>query len=132
MTTDTNAIQKEQPWQQGASGNRQATSPRSLAYWRVAQYAVLLLGMALLTTLLYFPAIGLDIMWNGLIPIAPALVVIAPGLWRNICPMSTFSLLPHRFGFSRRRLLPRRWAGVLTFIGLVALFVIVPLRHLSL
>lgn len=132
MTTDTIAIQSEQPWQNETSGTRQAISPPSLAYWRSAQYALLLLGIALLATLLYFPSIGLNLMWNGLIPIAPALVVIAPGLWRNICPMSTFSLLPHRFGFSGRRMLPRRWSAVLTFIGLVALFIIVPLRHLSL
>jgi hypothetical protein len=132
MTTDTIAIQKEQSWHREASGKRPAISPLTLACWRIAQYAVLFLGMALLPTLLYFPAIGLNIMWNGLIPIAPALLVIAPGLWRNICPMSTFSLLPHRFGFSGRRMLPRRWAGLLALIALVALFVIVPLRHLSL
>lgn len=115
-----------------ASGSKQVLSAKSLAYWRAAQYGVLLLGVALLVTLFFRPDIGLNIMWNGLIPIAPALVVIAPGLWRNICPMATLSLLPHRIGISRRRMLPRRWAAVLSLIGIAALFVIVPLRHISL
>jgi hypothetical protein len=40
--------------------------------------------------------------------------------------------LPHRLGLSKRNMLPRRGAAVLSLIGLVALFVIVPLRHLAL
>jgi len=126
MTTNTIAIQKEQPWSAGTSNGQ------SLAYWRGAQYALLLLGMALLATLLLRPELGLNLMWNGLIPLAPALVVIVPGVWRNICPMATLSLLPQRLGFSLRRKLPRRGAAVLSIIGLAGLFVIVPLRHLAL
>ena len=52
MTTDTIAIQKEQPWSAGTS------SGQSLAYWRGAQYALLLLGMALLATLYLRPELG--------------------------------------------------------------------------
>lgn len=71
-------------------------------------------------------------MWNGLIPLAPAMVVLMPGLWRNICPMATLSLLPQRLGFSMRRILSRRSAAVLSLIGLAGLFIIVPLRHVAL
>ena len=126
MTTDTIAIQKEQPW------SAETNSGQSLAYWSGAQYALLLLGMALLATLFLRPELGLNLMWNGLIPLAPALVVIVPGVWRNICPMATLSLLPQQLGISLRRKLPRRGAAVLSIIGLVGLFVIVPLRHLAL
>jgi hypothetical protein len=82
--------------------------------------------------LFYVPSVGLNILWNGLIPVAPALVVIAPGLWRNICPMATFSLLPRRLGLSRRKPLPRTSAALLAASGMMALFIIVPLRHLLL
>jgi hypothetical protein len=130
MTTDTIAIQKEQPWPAAAS-DRQPAVP-SPARWRTTQYAVLLLGVALLATLLLQPELGLNLMWNGLIPLAPALLVIVPGLWRNICPMATLSLLPQRLGLARRNMLPRRWAAALSLVSLGALFVIVPLRHLTL
>jgi hypothetical protein len=126
MTTDTIAIQKEQPWSAGTS------SRQSFTYWRVTQYAVLLLGVTLLATLLLRPGLGLNLMWNGLIPLAPALLVIVPGLWRNICPMATLSLLPQRLGLSRRNKLSRQRAAVLSLIGLAGLFIIVPLRHLLL
>jgi Fe-S-cluster-containing hydrogenase component 2 len=101
-------------------------------YWPAAQYIVLLAGVLLVATLLLRPAVGLLIMWNVLIPIAPALIVVAPGLWRNICPMATFSLLPRNLKLSRQGIPQRRLAALLSAAGLVALLLIVPLRHLSL
>ena len=101
-------------------------------YWGLLQVALLIAGMVLCMTLLLWPTVGIDIMWNMLIPVAPALIVVAPGLWRNICPMATLSLLPRRFGWSRRRILSRSRAGVFLAVGLVGLLLIVPLRHLSL
>jgi ferredoxin len=104
----------------------------SRIYWSVAQYAVLLAGAVLIALLLSKPEIGLLIMWNMLIPVAPALIVVAPGLWRNICPMATFSLLPRRLGFSLQIIPSRREAALLSATGLLALLLIVPLRHISL
>ncbi len=106
--------------------------PRALWAWRTIQYVLMLAGVALTLTLIYLPQVGLDIFWNGLIPIAPALIVIAPGLWRNICPLATLSLLPRRFRFSRRAIPQPRQAAILLTLGLIALLLIVPLRHLSL
>jgi hypothetical protein len=71
-------------------------------------------------------------MWNMLIPVAPVLIVTVPGLWRNICPVATFSLLPRRMGISLRRI-PSRWtSALLTIMGLTLLLIIVPFRHISL
>jgi hypothetical protein len=109
--------------------HRPVRAPWPLAYWRGAQYLLLLAGMLLIALLNYYPAVGLAIMWNILIPLVPALVVLAPGVWRNLCPMATVSLLPRHLGFSRRKVLPPQWAGVLTLTSLGALFIIVPLRH---
>ncbi len=109
-----------------------APGSAALAYWRGAQNVLLAAGVLLVGLLLFVPAIGLAIMWNILIPVAPALVVVAPGLWRNICPMATVSLLPRRFGLSRGRTPSRRLAGLLGLASVSALFLIAPLRHLSL
>ena len=98
----------------------------------IAQYIVLLAGMTLLATLWLRPKIGLLVMWNMLIPIAPVLIVVAPGLWRNICPMATFSLIPRQLGLSAKQIPSRRTASLMTATGLASLLAIVPLRHISL
>lgn len=108
------------------------TGERALIYWRLIQYLLLAASVVLVVLLLYMPDIGLDILWNMLIPIAPALVVVAPGLWRNICPMATLSLLPQYLGLSRQGSLTRHQAALLSVAGIAALFAIVPYRHLNL
>lgn len=105
---------------------------RSGAFWRLAQSLVLLAGLALVASLFLYPALGLDLLWNGLIPLAPLLLVVFPGLWRNICPLATFSLLPQRWGRGPQRALPRSLAGHFSLLGLIALLLIVPLRHVYL
>lgn len=102
------------------------------AHWRRGQDALLVLGLALVATLLLWPAVGLDLMWNVLIPVAPALLVVAPGLWRNVCPMASLSLLPSRWGLARDAVPSRRASSLLSAAALAALLLIVPLRHLSL
>ena len=107
-------------------------APHVLRAWRAVQYILLLAGLSLVATLIYQPVIGINIFWNIFIPAAPALIVIAPGLWRNICPLATFALLPRQFGLSRRTVPTPQHAAWLAAAGLAALFLIVPLRHLSL
>ncbi|HEX8987573.1 MAG TPA: hypothetical protein VF816_06405 [Rhodocyclaceae bacterium] len=100
--------------------------------WSLTQDLVGAAGVVLVGLLLFRPAAGLAVLWNVLIPIAPALLVVAPGLWRNICPMATVSLLPQRLGWSRRHVVTPRSADLLMVAGVAALLIVVPLRHLSL
>ena len=100
--------------------------------WLVAQWGMLLVGVALVVLLVTRPAIGLALLWNVIIPIAPALIVVAPGLWRNICPMATVSLLPQALGLARGAFLSSRGVGNVALIGAVALVGVVILRHASL
>lgn len=100
--------------------------------WLTVQTIVLYGGIMLVGLLLFRPALGIAIMWNVLIPVAPVLVTVAPGLWRNICPMSTFSLLPRRLGLSLKLKMPTGVAAALGLISVIALFAIVPLRHICL
>ena len=105
---------------------------RALVIWRVAQTAVWLVGLAILVALLFAPDIGIHAFWNVLIPVAPALVAFAPGLWRNICPLGSTALFARHVGLSKRRRLTPEWQGSLGLIGVIALLAIVPLRHVVL
>lgn len=109
-----------------ATTNHAAVQARA---WSAAQFALFLAGLGLLLALLLAPQLGLNLLWNGLIPLAPALIVIAPGVWRNVCPMASISLLPHRLALSQRKKPAKPTTAWLFACASGALFVIVPLRH---
>lgn len=100
--------------------------------WRTVQTLAWLLGLAVVVALMLWPAVGLAALWNVLIPVAPAVLVFAPGLWRNICPLGTTALAAHHAGLSARRSLSHRGRAWLTLLGVVALFAIVLWRRLGL
>lgn len=104
-------------------------SKSSLLAWRIAQTAVWLVGAAILSCLLFFPSTGILLFWNILIPVAPALFVVCPGIWRNICPLASTTLMPRHLGLSKKNRLSVTQSGKLGLIATIALFVIVPLRH---
>jgi hypothetical protein len=97
--------------------------------WKVLQTAVWLVGIGIVAALLFRPALGTLLFWDVLIPVAPALLVVAASLWRNVCPLATTSLLPERFGLSRKRKLTFKQQQGLLLAGTLALFGIIPLRH---
>jgi len=109
------------------SGNQ--LSQRSILIWRFVQTLVWLAGATIFICLLFFPKIGINLFWNILIPIAPALIVVAVGLWRNVCPLATTALLPRHLGLSKRKIMSTSLHGVLSLISILALYAIVPLRH---
>jgi len=106
--------------------------PKERIVWTVLQAALLLVGVALFGLLVFWPDLGLVLFWSLLIPVAPALVTVAPGLWRNICPMATVHWLPHKLGLAKNMRMPEWGASVLGLISIILLFVIVPMRHLGL
>ncbi len=114
-----------------AAGNR-TVSPKARRVWVGLQGAMFVTGVVLVGLLLFRPSIGLALMWGLLIPIAPALVTIAPGLWRNICPMATMHMLPQKLGISQSKKMPEWGAAALSTISVVLLFAIVPMRRLGL
>ncbi|MBE7492573.1 MAG: hypothetical protein HS108_12560 [Planctomycetes bacterium] len=104
----------------------------TLTTWHMAQTVLLAVGTALVLLLLLRPTLGLYLLWDVLIPVAPLLLAVAPGIWRNICPLGTFSLLPRRLGLSRRAAPDAVWQGRLLAGAVVLLVLIVPLRHVIL
>lgn len=102
---------------------------RSILIWRIVQILVWLIGAIILINLIFFPDIGIHMFWNILIPVAPALVVVAIGVWRNVCPMASNSLLARHMGYSKKIKLSLDQSGKLNLIAVIALYLIVPLRH---
>jgi NADPH-dependent 2,4-dienoyl-CoA reductase/sulfur reductase-like enzyme/ferredoxin len=80
----------------------------------VASYVVLILA------LLVWPTTGLTVFFGLVIPILPALFWIAPGIWRNICPLSSANQSARVLGFTLGRTAPRwvRERGYLLAMGL--------------
>jgi hypothetical protein len=102
---------------------------RAIVFWKIIQILFWFIGIGLLLCMLFLPTLGVTLFWNILIPVAPVLLVIATGVWRNICPLATTALLPDRFGFSKKIKLSASMRNRFNMIGVIALLLIIPLRH---
>lgn len=98
-----------------------------MAVWVLARVLVVGITLALATLLVFKPELGLKLFWGLAVPLVPALLVIAPGLWRQVCPMATMNQLPRLAGFGRALDLPTGLKtaafgiAVALFVGAVAL-----------
>jgi hypothetical protein len=101
-----------------------------IEFWKIIQILFWFIGLGLLFCMWFLPTVGVTLFWNILIPVAPALLVIGTGVWRNICPLATTALLPDRFGFSKKKKISASQHNLLNLIGVVALLLIIPIRHI--
>jgi NADPH-dependent 2,4-dienoyl-CoA reductase/sulfur reductase-like enzyme/ferredoxin len=96
--------------------------------WDALRVLSILAGLALCVSLIAWPSVGLFALWGVLVPLLPLLFFIAPGLWRNICPLAASNQVPRRFGFTRARTLHPS-VRAYGFLVPIALFLtIVPAR----
>ncbi len=77
--------------------------------WQVLRVLTLLVTLGFAALLTVDPAVGLKLWWGLAIPVLPALLVIAPGLWRQVCPMAFVNQIPRMTGSSRNQPLPATW-----------------------
>ena len=98
-------------------------------YLRIVQLIVFILGSSIIYHLIFNPTLGTHLMWDVLIPIAPALLVVATGLWRNICPLALVALFPRHIDRSKKIKLTALQIDKLNLIGILILFSVIPLRH---
>jgi nitrite reductase (NADH) large subunit len=103
-------------------------TPTALPNWVWMALRALALAATLgLAGLLLVSPLGVKILWGLAIPLLPALIVVAPGLWRQVCPMAFLNQLPILVGRPSSRKLPpiaHDWAftvAVGAFIGAVCL-----------
>src|SRR5687768_15074550 len=97
---------------------------RPAGIWPIARLASVASVLGVVALLLLSPREGLLVFWGLVVPALPLLFVLAPGLWRNLCPMAAVNQLPRVFGLSRAGRLPP-WLerhgygiGIVLFLGI--------------
>jgi len=96
--------------------------------WRVGQATSVVVAVGVVGLLSIAPEIGLFVTWYVLVPVVPATLLIAPQVWRNLCPIATVHQLPARIGLAGTARLSRRVQRLAPLIASLGLFAIVPLR----
>ncbi len=102
--------------------------PAGSGAWRAAQFATLVGAVGVVALLVWRPAFGLWLTWDLLIPLVPAVLLIAPQLWRNLCPIATVHQVGALRGRTGGRRLPPRVQRRAPAVAVLLLFAIVPLR----
>lgn len=97
------------------------------AAWRTAQVVVLFGTAGLVGLLAFRPAQGLRVLWAGAVPVLPAVLLVQPALWRNVCPLATLSLAVGRPG---GRGIDAARVEMWTALGAALLYLVVPARLL--
>src|SRR4051812_6374611 len=69
--------------------------------WRLIRAVSLVAALVVAVLLIFAPHDGLFVMWRLVIPVLPALFMVAPGLWRNICPLAASNQTPRLLGLGR-------------------------------
>ncbi len=96
--------------------------------WFVLRIATLLATFALIILLVARPPTGLRLFWGLAVPALPTLFVIAPGLWRQVCPMAFVNQLPRLFDLSLARPLPELIRSFTYAIAVAVFLIAVALR----
>ena len=96
-----------------------------VSVWNGMRLVSVGLAIGIIMTLFVRPELGLFIVWRVIIPFVPLLFFIAPGVWRNICPLAAANQTPRVFEFTRAVTAPA-WLkeyGYVIGIGLFAALV---------
>jgi nitrite reductase (NADH) large subunit len=103
-----------------------------LGAWQAIRVATLAGALGLAVALVLAPDDGLYALWRVLIPALPLLWLVAPGLWRNVCPLSSSNQTPRVLGLSKAGTAPA-WLTEYGFLIAAGLFVVfVSLRKVGL
>lgn len=108
----------------------QTQVPRSV--WIGIRCITLALVIVHIATAFVWPEWALRITWKILVILAPITFFIAPGFWRNICPLAATNQLPRLLGFTRGRVLPEVVRDNAYLVALGLFVAIIPLRHMFL
>lgn len=96
--------------------------------WSYLQVFSVIATLAVVTLLLFAPSLGLFITWYVLIPLVPISLLVAPGVWRNLCPVAVLNQLPTTLGRQATKRFPLKARTGATIVAVLLLFAIVPLR----
>ena len=100
----------------------------SLRLWNWARFISVIVILFYVLVLFVAPQTGLLMFWRLSVPLLPVIFLIAPGLWRNVCPLAATNQLPRLFKFSRALTAPNWFQEYGYVIGFVGLFVLASSR----
>lgn len=100
--------------------------PQSI--WHSLRVLSVVSALAMVTLLWKNPSLGLPLFWGLAVPILPLVFFVAPGVWRNICPLAASNQLPRLAGISRAATNSTLSQGLAFPIGMAAFFVLVTAR----
>ncbi len=96
--------------------------------WNISRFLTVGVGYGIIITSFTRPQAALFIFWRMIVPVLPILFFIAPGIWRNICPMAALNQAPRMFKFGRALTLPNWLKNYSSLIGIILFIIIVPTR----
>jgi NADPH-dependent 2,4-dienoyl-CoA reductase/sulfur reductase-like enzyme/ferredoxin len=95
-------------------------------FWHAIRIGSVLAYLALCIGLFIAPSGALFAFFKVVVPLLPITFFVAPGLWRNICPLAAANQAPRVLGFSRALTAPdwlRRYGAIIAvtlFFGITA------------
>lgn len=95
--------------------------------WRLTQFFGVAVTLLLLAGLVFREADVLPLLWNIVIPLVPASLLVAPQLWRNVCPLATMNMASN--GWWARRSPGARMLAAGGVLGIGLLWTMVPARR---
>jgi NADPH-dependent 2,4-dienoyl-CoA reductase/sulfur reductase-like enzyme/ferredoxin len=104
----------------------------SVRAWWVIRAAVLAAMFTVVALLWIDPPLGLRIFWGIAIPLLPIFFFLAPGVWRNICPLASSNQLPRALNWTRAMTPPPLLKQYSYAISISFFFIFVSLRKIGL
>ena len=70
----------------------ETVNPGRASVWQWAEGTGVVATVLLLIGLVGWAPVSLTLLWSIAIPLVPASLLIAPQLWRNVCPLATINM----------------------------------------
>ncbi|MSQ14918.1 MAG: hypothetical protein EXR50_03540 [Dehalococcoidia bacterium] len=100
--------------------------------WRVLRWLVVACALGLVYLAIVCPALALRLFWGIFVPILPLSFLVAPGLWRNVCPLVSLNQIPRTVGFTRGLTIPPEVQRFAPLVSASLFFLIIPMRKVLL
>ena len=98
--------------------------------WHALRVVSLASAFGLAGLLWFQPPLGQTIFWGLAVPLLPLVFFVAPGLWRNLCPLAAANQLPRLGGFTRGIAHTERMKELAYPVGIALFFALVVGRKL--
>jgi nitrite reductase (NADH) large subunit len=100
--------------------------------WRVLRWFGVACALTIVAASILVPPLGLLLFWGVFVPVVPLVFLVAPALWRNVCPMASLNQIPRTLGLTRGLTLPLWVQQYAPLISAGLFLAIVPFRKVLL